>query len=100
MLQNVRKFLPGRRVALGAKRKPLRCVTPIVYERTVSWRSSCYAPSLLGNHSAAVAALIAKAKIAGLWVEKTESENTNLNYVMSDQLPSEQQWIEERVKQS
>ena len=52
-----------------------------------------------GNHSAAVAALIAKAKIAGLWVEKAELENTNLNYVICDELPSEQQWIEERVKQ-
>jgi phage terminase small subunit len=52
-----------------------------------------------GNQSAAIAALTAKAKIAGLWVEKTESENTNLHYVICDELPSEQQWIEERVKQ-
>ena len=50
-----------------------------------------------GNHSAAVAALTAKAKIAGLWVEKTESENVNLNYVICDTLPSEEQWIEERT---
>jgi hypothetical protein len=51
-----------------------------------------------GNHSAAVAALTAKAKIAGLWVEKTENENSNLNYVICDQLPTEEQWIEERIK--
>jgi hypothetical protein len=38
-------------------------------------------------------------KIAGLWVEKTESENTNLHYAISDQLPSEAQWEAERVKQ-
>ena len=48
-----------------------------------------------GNHSAAVAALTAKAKIAGLWVEKTE--NTNLHYALSDQLPTEEQWEAERV---
>lgn len=36
-----------------------------------------------GQHSAAVAALTAKAKIAGLWVERTENENTNANYVVS-----------------
>ena len=50
-----------------------------------------------GNHSAAVAALTAKAKIAGLWVEKTENENTNLHYALSDQLPTEEQWEAERV---
>jgi phage terminase small subunit len=51
-----------------------------------------------GNHSAAVAALTAKAKIAGLWVEKTETENVNLNYSISDQLPTEAQWEAERVE--
>jgi DNA polymerase III delta prime subunit len=51
-----------------------------------------------GNHSAAVAALTAKAKIAGLWVEKTETENVNLHYVVSDSLPSEEQWIAERTE--
>jgi phage terminase small subunit len=55
------------------------------------------AAMLDGNQSAAVAALTAKAKIAGLWVEKTETENTNLNYAISDQLPTEAQWEEERV---
>jgi phage terminase small subunit len=51
-----------------------------------------------GNQSAAVAALTAKAKIAGLWIDKTEAENTNLNYALSDQLPSEEQWQAERVE--
>jgi phage terminase small subunit len=50
------------------------------------------------NHSAAVAALTAKAKIAGLWVEKTETENVNLNYVICDTLPSEAQWEAERIE--
>jgi len=50
-----------------------------------------------GNHSAAVAALTAKAKIAGLWIERSESENVNLHYTICDQLPSEEQWEIERV---
>lgn len=36
-----------------------------------------------GQHSAAVAALTAKAKLAGLWVDKSETENVNTNYVVS-----------------
>lgn len=36
-----------------------------------------------GQHSAAVAALTAKAKLAGLWVDKSENENVNTNYVVS-----------------
>lgn len=35
------------------------------------------------QHSAAVAALTAKAKLAGLWVDKSENENVNTNYVVS-----------------
>jgi phage terminase small subunit len=50
------------------------------------------------NHSAAVAALTAKAKIAGLWVERSETENVNLNYVICDTLPSEAQWEAERIE--
>jgi hypothetical protein len=33
-----------------------------------------------GNHSAAVAALVARAKLAGLWIERKENKNTNFNY--------------------
>lgn len=35
------------------------------------------------QHSAAIAALTAKAKLAGLWVERSENENTNTSYVVS-----------------
>ena len=35
------------------------------------------------QHSAAVAALTAKAKLAGLWVDRAETENMNTNYVVS-----------------
>ena len=50
------------------------------------------------NQSAAVNALVAKAKIAGLWIERTESENVNLNYTICDTLPSEEQWQAERTE--
>lgn len=35
------------------------------------------------QYSAATAALTAKAKLAGLWVDKSETENVNTNYVVS-----------------
>jgi hypothetical protein len=33
-----------------------------------------------GNHSAAIAAVVCKAKLAGLWIERKENKNTNFNY--------------------
>lgn len=46
-----------------------------------------------GQHSAAVAALTAKAKLAGLWVDRSETENTNTNYVVSsDPIDSVEEW--------
>lgn len=45
------------------------------------------------NHSAAVSALTAKAKLAGLWVEKSETENVNTNYVVSsDPIDNVEDW--------
>ena len=38
-----------------------------------------------GQFSAAIAALTAKAKLCGKWVDRTEQKNTNVNYVVSDQ---------------
>lgn len=49
------------------------------------------------QHSAAVAALTAKAKLAGLWVDRSENENTNVNYAISDELPTEDEWAAERA---
>jgi phage terminase small subunit len=49
------------------------------------------------QYSAAIAALIAKAKLAGRWVERTEQNNTNVNYAVSDQPMSEQEWVEKHV---
>jgi hypothetical protein len=48
------------------------------------------------QYSAAVAALTAKAKLAGLWVDQTA--NINGNYAISDKPLSEQEWVEKHVK--
>jgi hypothetical protein len=50
-----------------------------------------------GQHSAAIAALIAKAKLAGRWMDRTEQKNTNVNYVVSDQPMTEEEWAERCV---
>jgi hypothetical protein len=50
-----------------------------------------------GQHSVAIAALIAKAKLAGRWVDRTEQRNTNVKYVVSDQPMTEEEWAAERV---
>jgi hypothetical protein len=49
------------------------------------------------QHGAAVAALTAKAKLSGLWIERAQSENTNVNYAVSDEPPSEQEWTDQHV---
>jgi hypothetical protein len=43
-----------------------------------------------GNHSAAIAAVVAKAKLSGLWIDRRENKNA-FNYVISDELPTEEQ---------
>jgi hypothetical protein len=50
-----------------------------------------------GQHSAAIAALIAKAKLAGRWVERAEQKNTNVNYIVSDQPMTEEEWVAEHA---
>jgi hypothetical protein len=45
------------------------------------------------QHSAAVAALTAKAKLAGLWVDRTEAQNTNMNYAISDKPMTDEEWV-------
>ena len=37
-----------------------------------------------GNHSAAIAAVVTKAKLAGLWIERKENRNTNFNTQVID----------------
>src|SRR5436190_23244334 len=49
------------------------------------------------QYSAAVAALTAKAKLAGLWIERGEHNNTNVHYGISDQPLSEDEWAAKHV---
>ena len=49
------------------------------------------------SYAAAISALTAKAKLCGLWVERTQGENTNVNYAVSDQPPSEEEWARQHV---
>ena len=37
-----------------------------------------------GNHSAAIAAVVTKAKLAGLWIERKENKNINFNTKVID----------------
>jgi hypothetical protein len=50
-----------------------------------------------GQYSAAIAALISKAKLSGRWVERAAQKNTNVNYAISDESPTEEEWIAEHV---
>jgi hypothetical protein len=50
-----------------------------------------------GQHSAAIAALIAKAKLAGRWVDRAEQRNTNVVYAVSDKPMSEEEWTQRFV---
>ena len=42
------------------------------------------AATAAGNHSVAIAAVVTKAKLAGLWVERRETTNTNFNTQVID----------------
>jgi hypothetical protein len=52
------------------------------------------------QHSAAVQALIAQAKLAGLWVERQEAQNTNMNYAISDQPMTDEEWVAKHVTEN
>lgn len=50
------------------------------------------------QYSAATAALTARAKLAGLWVERAENQNVNANYVVSgDPVDSAEDWEAEHT---
>jgi hypothetical protein len=44
------------------------------------------------QHAAAVSAVIAQAKLAGIWVEQSEGRNLNVKYVISDRPKSSADW--------
>jgi hypothetical protein len=49
------------------------------------------------QYSAAATALTARAKLAGLWIERGENTNQNTTYVVSDKPMTEEEWVAERV---
>jgi hypothetical protein len=49
------------------------------------------------QYSAAVSALIAKANLAGLWIERSRNENENTVYVISDEPMTEDEWAAAHV---
>jgi hypothetical protein len=55
--------------------------------------------AVLNNQmSAAISALIAKAKLAGFWVDRSEAQNTNVSYFISDEPIDEKEWIKRHVR--
>ena len=41
--------------------------------------------------------VLAKAKLAGRWIDRTEQRNTNVQYVVSDKPMSDEEWTETYV---
>jgi hypothetical protein len=50
------------------------------------------------QHSAAILALTAKAKLAGLWVERSVNGNTNVVYAISDEPMPIEEWVAKFTK--
>ena len=48
-----------------------------------------------GQYSAAVAALTAKAKLSGHWVDYSDNKNSNVTYVVRDEPLTEAEWEEQ-----
>jgi phage terminase small subunit len=53
-----------------------------------------------GHYSAAVAALIAKAKLSGHWVDRGENKTSNVIYAISDRELTEEEWFEKYCRPS
>src|SRR5215467_6475527 len=50
------------------------------------------------SYAAAISALIAKAKLCGLWVERTQRESSHVIYAVSDEPMSEEEWERRYVR--
>jgi phage terminase small subunit len=50
-----------------------------------------------GQYAAAISALTAKAKLAGLWVERAQNENHNVIYAITDVPLTEDEWAAAHV---
>ena len=55
------------------------------------------AATAFGNPSAAIAAVVTKAKPASRWTDRNENKNTTLNYAISDELPTEEHWAAQQA---
>jgi hypothetical protein len=51
-----------------------------------------------GNYSAAVSALVMKAKLSGHWLDRTENKTSNVIYHISDEPLSVEEWEEKWCK--
>jgi hypothetical protein len=72
--------------------------TEITLERLITEAGDIQRKALAAqSYTAAVAALIAKAKLAGFWVDRTQGENFNTHYVVGDAPPSEEDWQRQHV---
>jgi hypothetical protein len=51
-----------------------------------------------GNYSAAVSALVIKAKLSGHWLDRAENKTSNVIYHISDKPLSVEEWAEKWCK--
>jgi hypothetical protein len=72
--------------------------TELTLERLITEADEIQRKALAAkSYAAAVAALIAKAKLAGFFVERFQADNVNVHYMVGDQPPSEEDWLREHV---
>jgi len=95
-LRLLKKPAVRRRIAelqnKGARR------TEITLERLITEADDIQRKALAAKrYAAAVAALIAKAKLAGFMVERFQGGSLNVHYVVADAPPSEEDWQRQHV---
>src|SRR5580704_6528152 len=98
-LRPLKKPAVRRRIAelqnKGARR------TEITLERLITEADEIQCAALAAKkYAAAIAALIAKAKLAGFFVERFQGGSFNVHYVMGDAPPSEEDWQRQHVTAS
>ena len=95
-LRLLKKPAVRRRIAelqnKGARR------TEITLERLVTEADDIQRRALAAKrYAAAIAALVAKAKLAGFMVERFQGGSLNVHYVVADAPPSEEDWQRQHV---
>ena len=75
--------------------------TEITLERLITEADDIQRKALAAKrYAAALTALIAKAKLAGFWVERIQGDSFNVHYVVGDAPPSEEDWRRQHVTAS